>query len=149
MFFSCVPGILRAWLWRRPFSIAFRLDLKTVRIVKEVLDDAWHSLDPERQAVMSKTVLAESILMSAAKGERDRERLLAAALRIAAWVHPQVTPVTWRPTCLASNTVTFSSAREINMNLEMRIILCSHEFGQVVGRTDAVAHPARRGVIHL
>jgi hypothetical protein len=39
--------------------------------------------------------------------------------------------------------------REINMNLEMRIILCSHEFGQVVGRTDAVAHPARRGVIHL
>ena len=61
-----------------------RLDLKAVRIVKEVLDDAWHSLGPERQAVMSKTVLAERILMSAAKGERDRERLLAAALRIAA-----------------------------------------------------------------
>jgi hypothetical protein len=33
---------------------------------------------------MSKTVLAERILRSAAKGERDRERLLAAALEIAA-----------------------------------------------------------------
>ena len=61
-----------------------RLDLKTVRIVKEVLDDAWYSLGPEQQAMMSKTVLAERILMSAAKGERDRKRLLDAALRIAA-----------------------------------------------------------------
>jgi DNA helicase IV len=57
-----------------------QLDLKAVRIVKEVLDDAWCSLRPEQQATMSKTMLAERILMSAAKGERDRERLLAAAL---------------------------------------------------------------------
>jgi len=61
-----------------------QLDLKAVSIVAEVLDDAWHSLSPEQKAVMSKTVLAERILRSAAKGERDRERLRAAALRIAA-----------------------------------------------------------------
>jgi hypothetical protein len=34
--------------------------------------------------MMSKTTLAERILMSAAKGERDRERLLAVALTMAA-----------------------------------------------------------------
>jgi hypothetical protein len=60
------------------------LDLKTVRILKDVLEDAWYSLSAEQQAMMSKTVLAERILRSAAKGERDRERLLAAALEIAA-----------------------------------------------------------------
>ena len=41
------------------------------------------SLGPEQQAMMSKTVLAERILMSAAKGERDRKRLLDAALTAA------------------------------------------------------------------
>ena len=56
------------------------LDLKTVSIVTEVLDDAWYSLSPEQQATVPKRVLAERILMSAAKGERDRRRLLAAAL---------------------------------------------------------------------
>ncbi|MGE5165910.1 MAG: hypothetical protein ACM3IH_18050 [Sphingobacteriales bacterium] len=60
------------------------LDLKTVSVLKEVLEDAWYSLGAEQQARMSKTLLAERILMSAAKGERDRERLLAAALEIAA-----------------------------------------------------------------
>ena len=59
-------------------------DLKTVSVLKEVLEDAWYSLGAEQQARMSKTLLAERILMSAAKGERDRERLLAAALEIAA-----------------------------------------------------------------
>ena len=60
------------------------IDLKTVTILREVLEDAWYSLGAERQAMMSKTVLAERILRSAAKGERDRKRLLAAALNIAA-----------------------------------------------------------------
>ena len=60
------------------------LDLKTVRILKDVLEDAWYSLSADQQAMMSKTVLAERILRSAAKGERDRERLFAAALEIAA-----------------------------------------------------------------
>ncbi|MGC2439705.1 MAG: hypothetical protein WA478_23845, partial [Pseudolabrys sp.] len=60
------------------------IDLKTVTILREVLEDAWYSLGAEQQAMMSKTVLAERILRSAAKGERDRKRLLAAALNIAA-----------------------------------------------------------------
>ena len=60
------------------------LDLKTVSILKEVLEDAWYSLSAEQQAMMSKTVLAERILMSAAKGERDPDRLLAAAFEMAA-----------------------------------------------------------------
>jgi hypothetical protein len=60
-----------------------QLDLKTVNVLREVLDDAWYSLGPQRQATISKTVLAERLLMSAAKGERDRERLLAAALEAA------------------------------------------------------------------
>ena len=59
------------------------LDLKTVSVVKEVLEDAWYSLSAELQATMSKTTLAERILVSAAKGERDRERLLAVALEAA------------------------------------------------------------------
>jgi hypothetical protein len=59
------------------------LDLKTVNVLKEVLDDAWYSLSAEQQATMSKTTLAERILVSAAKGERDRERLLAVALEAA------------------------------------------------------------------
>jgi len=62
---------------------AVPLDLKTVSVVKEVLEDAWYSLSAEQQATMSKTVLAERILVSAAKGERDRERLLAVALEAA------------------------------------------------------------------
>jgi hypothetical protein len=56
-----------------------QLDLKSVRIVEGVLADAWHSLSPEQRAMMSKTALAERILKSAARGERDRERLLAIA----------------------------------------------------------------------
>ena len=48
--------------------------------LKEVLDDAWASLRPEQQASMLKTTLAERIFRSAAQGERDRERLLDAAL---------------------------------------------------------------------
>jgi hypothetical protein len=60
------------------------IDLKTVSILREVLEDAWYSLGAEQKAMMSKTVLAERILRSAAKGERDRKRVLAAALNIAA-----------------------------------------------------------------
>jgi hypothetical protein len=66
-----------------PINEAIPLDLKTVRVVKEVLEDAWYSLSAEQQATMSKTVLAERVLASAAKGERDRKRLLAVALEAA------------------------------------------------------------------
>jgi len=66
-----------------PIKEAIPLDLKTVRVVKEVLEDAWYSLSAEQQATMSKTVLAERVLASAAKGERDRKLLLAVALEAA------------------------------------------------------------------
>jgi len=55
-------------------------DLETVTLLRETLDDAWACLRPEQRATMLKTTLAERILKSAAQGERDRERLLDAAL---------------------------------------------------------------------
>jgi hypothetical protein len=55
-------------------------NLETVALLREVLDDAWASLRPDQRATMLKTTLAERILAAAAKGERDRERLLDAAL---------------------------------------------------------------------
>ena len=59
-------------------SIPF--DPETVTILRATLDDAWASLRPEQQATMQKSALAERILKSAAKGERDRDRLRDAAL---------------------------------------------------------------------
>ena len=56
-------------------------DPETVRVLREILDEAWSRLPPERQATMLKTTLAERILKTAAKGERNRERLLDVALR--------------------------------------------------------------------
>ena len=55
-------------------------DLETVALLREVLDDTWTTLRPDQRATMLKTTLAERILASAAQGERDRERLLDAAL---------------------------------------------------------------------
>ena len=56
-------------------------DPETVTVLREVLDDAWARLRPTQQATMPKTTLAERILRSAAQGERDRERLMDAALK--------------------------------------------------------------------
>jgi hypothetical protein len=55
-------------------------DLETVALLRETLDDAWDCLRPAQRATMLKTTLAVRILKSAAQGERDRERLLDAAL---------------------------------------------------------------------
>jgi hypothetical protein len=55
-------------------------DPETVTVLREILDEAWSRLPPERQATMQKTALAECILKSAARGERDRDRLRDAAL---------------------------------------------------------------------
>ncbi len=55
-------------------------DLETVLFLRETLEDAWASLRPAQRATMSRSLLAERILKSAAQGERDRERLLNAAL---------------------------------------------------------------------
>jgi hypothetical protein len=59
-------------------------DPETVALLRETLDDAWACLSPDLQATMQKTALAERILKSAARGERDRKRLRAAALDLAA-----------------------------------------------------------------
>jgi hypothetical protein len=55
-------------------------DLETVLFLRETLEDAWASLRPAQRATMSRSLLAERILKTAAQGERDRERLLNAAL---------------------------------------------------------------------
>ena len=55
-------------------------DIDTVLLLRETLDGAWVCLRPEQRAMMSKTLLAEHILKSAAAGERDPERLRDAAL---------------------------------------------------------------------
>jgi hypothetical protein len=56
-------------------------DPETVNALREILDEAWRCLPAEQQATMLKTTLAERILQTAAKGERNRERLLEVALR--------------------------------------------------------------------
>ena len=63
---------------------AVKFDPETVALLRETLDDAWACLSPELQATMQKTALAERILKSAARGERDRKRLRDAALDLAA-----------------------------------------------------------------
>lgn len=55
-------------------------DLDTVSLLRETLDEAWASLRPQQRAAISRTILAEGILKEAAKGERNPERLLKAAL---------------------------------------------------------------------
>ena len=55
-------------------------DPETVTLLREALDDAWACLRPEQRATMQKTALAERMLKSAARGERDRKRLRDAAL---------------------------------------------------------------------
>jgi len=59
-------------------------DPETVTLLRVTLEDAWACLSPELQATMQKTALAERILKSAARGERDRKRLRDAALDLAA-----------------------------------------------------------------
>jgi hypothetical protein len=55
-------------------------DPETVAHLREILDDAWARLQPDQRATIRKTTLAAHILKSAAQGERDRERLIDAAL---------------------------------------------------------------------
>lgn len=55
-------------------------DLDTVALMRETLNEAWASLQPQQRATMQKTTLAVRILETAAEGERDPKRLLDAAL---------------------------------------------------------------------
>jgi hypothetical protein len=52
----------------------------TIRLLDTVLDQAWNSLPPSRQARTSRIVMAERLLALAAGGERDPRRLRAAAV---------------------------------------------------------------------
>ena len=60
--------------------MALYLDPETVALLREALDDAWACLPPEQQATKQKSALAVRILKSAARGERNRNRLRDAAL---------------------------------------------------------------------
>lgn len=60
---------------------AVYFDPETVNTLSETLDDAWLRLPPERRTTVLRTTLADRILESAAQGERDRARLLDAALK--------------------------------------------------------------------
>jgi hypothetical protein len=62
-------------------------DIETVSVLREILEDAWACLRPDQQANISRSLLAERILKAAATGERDRERLLDAALDVAGGPH--------------------------------------------------------------
>ena len=55
-------------------------DLETVLFLREILEDAWACVPHAQRATTSKSELAERILKTAAKGERDRGRLVDAAL---------------------------------------------------------------------
>jgi hypothetical protein len=55
-------------------------DLETVALLRNALDDAWACLRPQERATTSRTQLAEGILALAAKGERNPDRLIDAAL---------------------------------------------------------------------
>ena len=55
-------------------------DLQTVSVLRKTLEDAWASLRPTQRTTMSRTMLAERIIKSAAQGERDPRRLFEAAI---------------------------------------------------------------------
>jgi hypothetical protein len=74
----CANGIHRKRQIMDTMPVYF--DPETISLLKKTLDEAWASLPPDRQDSTLKTTLAARMLKSAAKGERDRERLLDAAL---------------------------------------------------------------------
>ena len=55
-------------------------DLDTVALMRETLEEAWARLHPKERATMLKSSLAVRILETAARGERDPQRLMNAAL---------------------------------------------------------------------
>ena len=55
-------------------------DLSTVALLREALEDAWACVRPQDRERIARSLLAERILKAAAQGERDRERLIDAAL---------------------------------------------------------------------
>jgi hypothetical protein len=62
------------------FGQGSAFDQETLSVLRAVLDETWAALSPEHKASTAKSVLAESILKHAARGERDPARLRAFAL---------------------------------------------------------------------
>lgn len=60
------------------FNVRNCFDPPTIDIMRQILDEAWASL-PDQRAV-DKSTMAKRILECARSGERDPERLKAAAL---------------------------------------------------------------------
>jgi hypothetical protein len=57
-----------------------QFDLDTVLFLRETLDDAWACLRPAQRATTTRSELAERILKTAARGERNKKRLVDAAV---------------------------------------------------------------------
>jgi hypothetical protein len=74
-----------------------QFDRDTVSLLRQTLEEAWVSLRPEQRATLSRTLLAEGILKSAAQGERDPERLRDAALMAVAPSGLRELPSAYRP----------------------------------------------------
>lgn len=74
-----------------------QFDRDTVSLLRQTLEEAWVSLRPEQRATLSRTLLAEGILKSAAQGERDPERLRDAALMAVAPSGLHELPSAYRP----------------------------------------------------
>ena len=55
-------------------------DLETVALLREALEDAWARVSLRDRRTVARSLLGERILKVAAKGERDLERLIRAAL---------------------------------------------------------------------
>jgi hypothetical protein len=55
-------------------------DLETIALLREALEDAWACLRPTAREHLTRSLLGERILKAASRGERDRERLIEAAL---------------------------------------------------------------------
>jgi hypothetical protein len=57
-------------------------DRRTIMLLREILEDAWMRLGTTRQRQSAKSIMAERLLKAAGRGERDRTRLLRAALDV-------------------------------------------------------------------
>jgi hypothetical protein len=55
-------------------------DPETIQVLRVALDEAWAALPEERRKTTEKSELAERILVAAAAGERDPDRLRRRAL---------------------------------------------------------------------
>ena len=57
-----------------------RFDLETLKLLREVLDEAWERLSPKQRARIQKSDIALRILRHALGGERDPAKLWRAAV---------------------------------------------------------------------